>query len=185
MPPGAALATIRCMAFERADRARASTVSPARARLQGLGLALANGARRVGCALTKVAITVAGDMAPPRSRLALLLIAVLTATALAVSVDAGADHCSSRRHADDAAFAVRAPRVDASAGRLSAAERRDGSSERALKLRLDVVAVAAALLALAVLGRRRTIAMARAGGIDALLWSPETGRAPPSFPLIA
>ncbi|MEO8697412.1 MAG: hypothetical protein ABI658_28175, partial [Acidimicrobiales bacterium] len=77
---------------------------------------------------------------------------------------------------------VRAERVDAGAVRTTDDNRRQSNaSDRLLKQRLILFAVVAALGVGLVLRRRLRAAFARTGLRQSLLWSPQSGRAPPLF----
>ena len=127
------------------------------------------------------------DMSPRRSHLVLLLVAALAAMALSASaVDADSEHGSRAGKVGDAGFAVRAPQIDASAARLTSNERRDaGTSERSSKQGSVLFVLAAATLAVSVLGRRRASLLAHRRSLSILSWWPQTGRAPPSLQLLS
>jgi len=116
-----------------------------------------------------------------RQRLALLLVVALSALALSAALNGADGGPSGRGSVGDAAFAVRAARVDGTLARLSGDERRDTMNlERTLKQRLVVFAVLTLSLWAACLLNRRLVLAGTSYRPRATWWSPHTGRSPPS-----
>lgn len=125
-------------------------------------------------------ITLVVDMLRRLRLLLVVLGAGLAALTLSGAVDAGRHEVSPGGKVGDGAFAVRASRIDGAALRLTGEDRRDASvSERALKQRFVVFAVAAALVGVPALWRRRAAELALVGSAQLSRWSPRSGRAPP------
>lgn len=125
------------------------------------------------------------DMLLRRAHLALLLAAALTAMVLSAAVDVADSDMSPRGAADGVSFAVRASPVGAAVARLTGDERRDANAERTLKQRLVLLAVLAALHGAVHTAWRGVIVHRRHRRPVTSLWSPQTGRSPPSSLSIA
>jgi hypothetical protein len=118
------------------------------------------------------------DMPQRHPRLILLLLAGLSAMALSVAGHAASEDGSSRDKVG-AAFTSQGAGVDSSLARLTGKDRSDGGASQRVLTQRSVLLAIATLLVLPLLGRRRTVTVAPARGLDAWWWLTCPGRAPP------
>lgn len=111
-------------------------------------------------------------------RLILVLLVGLTAMALSVAAHAASEGGSPRDKAG-AAFTSQGAGVDSSVARLTGKDRPDGAASQRLLTQRSVLLAIVTLLVLPLLGRRRTVTVAPARGLDASWWLTCPGRAPP------
>jgi hypothetical protein len=114
-------------------------------------------------------------------RRALLSVAVMTALTLSISGRVASEYSSPRHGADSQTVASHTSPVDELAVLLGGVDGRQPASERSSKPRPALFAVAAALLVLPVLRRRRIVVLSQ---VVRFVLSPSSSlgaRAPPAF----